>query len=261
MSYLKSIEKMVNETMKQFSINLATKHNLNSDEIYSLWLSMNSSQQNPIVVSSEQVSPCQTPVSVSSKSVSKELPSAENVTIEKITNIKTTVDMLKAFCKSKGLSQSGKKDDLVKRLLETFDKGSSPAVSSGSEPKTKKPAKSVEPEVIKHLREKTEKQLEIKVNSFKNFEHTETHFVFNKNKQVFGKQNSDGTVASLTKEDIETCKRYKFLWVAVDNLNASKNLDELNIEELDEESNEIEDEPEEILEEDDLEDEVLEDEN
>ena len=51
----------------------------------------------------------------------------------------------------------------------------------------------------------------IKKNQWGNYEHSLTKLIFNKTtKTVFGKQNDDGNVIKLTREDIEMCNKYKF---------------------------------------------------
>lgn len=56
-----------------------------------------------------------------------------------------------------------------------------------------------------------ESKLIIKKNKWGNLEHLTTGFVFNSNKQVIGKQCSDGDVLSLGSNDLDTLGRWKFV--------------------------------------------------
>jgi hypothetical protein len=153
--------------------------------------------------------------------------------------------MLAGMCKKVGLKQSGKKEELYKRLMDHLT----------SSPKTevvaKKPSssKKEDPPVIKSVKERTA-ELAIRKNSHGNFEHVATGLVFNTDKMVYGKQSEDGSVNTLTVDDIEICKKYKFPFKVPENLNTSKNLDDVKVEEM----------AEEVLEDDDLEEDLVDDE-
>jgi hypothetical protein len=154
--------------------------------------------------------------------------------------------MLAGMCKKVGLKQSGKKEELYKRLMDFLTTNPKPEVSQ------KKPSassKKEDPPVIKSVKERTA-ELAIRKNSHGNFEHVATGLVFNTDKLVYGKQSQDGSVITLTVDDIELCKKYKFPFKVPENLNTSKNLDDVKVEEM----------VEEVLEDDDLEDDIVDDE-
>jgi len=154
--------------------------------------------------------------------------------------------MLAGMCKKVGLKQSGKKEELYKRLMDHLT--SSPK----AEVIAKKPSsssKKEDPPVIKSVKERTA-ELAIRKNSHGNFEHVATGLVFNTDKMVYGKQSEDGAVITLTVDDIELCKKYKFPFKVPENLNTSKNLDDVKVEEM----------VEEVLEDDDLEEDIVDDE-
>ena len=83
---------------------------------------------------------------------------------------------------------------------------------------------SKKPKAINKIK-KTKKEddigiIQIKRNQFGNFEHFETGLVFSKlDKKVIGKQNEDGTITELTKNDIEICNKFKFKYTIPENLN------------------------------------------
>ena len=75
----------------------------------------------------------------------------------------------------------------------------------------------------------------IRKNGFQNFEHPETGLVFDtKTETVIGKQEDDGTVRELLSEDIEQCKRFKFLYKLPENLDPKTSIDDVKVEELNE---------------------------
>lgn len=152
-----------------------------------------------------------------------------------------------AHCKAKGLKTTGTKQELIDRLTN----GASTPVAV---PEKKVQKKSSEPPVITKV-QNTIQTVQIKKNSFGNFEHSESGLVFDKvSQKVIGKQNASGKVDSLTDEDIEVCNKYKFSYQVPENLNVGvKN--SVAIEGLDEEEDEddgtdIINEAEELLEED-----------
>ena len=91
----------------------------------------------------------------------------------------------------------------------------------------------------------------IRKNQYGNHEHPDTHLVFdNKLKKVVGVQQDDGSIASLTKLDIDMCNKFKFAYVLPDNLDNGK-LDDEKVDELDDDldDEEFEEEFEEVEEE------------
>jgi hypothetical protein len=145
-----------------------------------------------------------------------------------------TKEMLAAMCKKKGLKQSGKKEELYQRLIESISTSSKAADPKSSEPKKSAPSKKEEAPLIKSIKERTA-ELAIRKNKHGNFEHVQTGLIFNTDKLVYGKQLENGTVVDLTSTDVETCKKYKFPFKIPENLNSSKNMDDVKIDEIDEE--------------------------
>ena len=164
-----------------------------------------------------------------------------------------TKDMLAAMCKKKGLKQSGKKEELFKRLVDSLSSSTTESTS------VKKPvvsaSKKEDAPIIKSIKERTA-ELAIRKNKFGNFEHVPTGLIFNTDKMVYGKQLADGTVLELTSIDIDTCNKYKFPFKMPENLNTSnKNMDDVKIEEMEEELLDEEDIEEDVEEEEDIDEE------
>jgi hypothetical protein len=140
------------------------------------------------------------------------------------------------LCKTKNLKVKGTKAELIEILS-----------NDESKKITVKSSENINSKLVAKI-----PSIAVKRNKFNNFEDEKTSFIFNKEKRVYGKQNSDGSVCPLTKDDIHLCNQYKFSYVIPDNLD-SKNNDEL--EELDDDVN-LENDDEENLEEDEEEDDL-----
>lgn len=150
---------------------------------------------------------------------------------------------LQELCKGKGLSRTGSKVELVKRLVD-YEAQKTAVAPPAIEVKTQQPK----------LIHKEKPPIALHRNKFGNFEHTETRFVFNnKTEKVYGKQNDNGSVSSLTPEDIDICNKFKFLYDIPFNLSSSNNaVVDKAVLELDEEEEvevEVEEEEEEAEEE------------
>ena len=126
-------------------------------------------------------------------------------------------------CKKKELSVSGTKKDLIKRILK----------------------KENQKENIVDKLDLSLNSVIIKKNSFGNFVHSPTKFVFDKeNKSVVGKEDNHGQILPLTKNDIDICNKYKFKFVVPEDLNTKDEDEEEEIVE-DSETEEESDEEEE----------------
>jgi hypothetical protein len=172
---------------------------------------------------------------------------------------KLSKNELITHCKARGLKTTGTKNDLIDRLT-----GGTNSVENTSNDKEKvkgkakvkenaKPKEQVAPTIIKNV-QSTIQTIQISKNSFGNFEHSDTKFVFDRHSQeVIGKQKEDGSVSPLTDEDIDECNKYKFKYVIPKNLNTNKTkviIDELGEDEIDENQiGEILEEEEEYVEE------------
>jgi hypothetical protein len=208
--------KHIDSFILEFCSVIANKYNLDKTELFNIWKEEDNSDEKETKI-----------ISNSNKNVSN-----HEMTREKINT--STKDMLIAFCKLKGIKQSGKKEEIVKRLLDVLDK----------EEKNSKPILSV----ISDNKDK----IEIRKNKFGNMEHFETGLVF-KNSVVIGTQNQNSKIDNLTDKTIELCKKYKFNYTIPDNLSVNnKDLDEEDEEELDEDD--IDDDEEDLENEVDLED-------
>jgi len=218
------LSKQIDASINEFCDLIAKKYSLDKDELYGLWMDDESSP-----------SPKKT-----------EKDSVVDITPEKVMN--STKDFLMAYCKSKGMKQSGKKDEIIQRVLDSLKKVNSTPT---------KVVKTVKQEssVLSSVAEKSGTN-EIRKNKFGNYEHYESGLVFNnETKMVIGHQNANGKIDSLTDKDIEMCKKFKFQYKLPENLSVNKGLQNVKVDELEEEDEEL-DEDDIDEEEEDLDNEV-----
>jgi len=172
-----------------------------------------------------------------SKEKSKNLQNIEPQEIEtKEIEVSTTdilsmkVAELKALCKTRGLKVSGKKNDLLERLLgrKVDDK----EVKSPVRPKKKsKSFTAKEKDVVKKVKPPS---LKISKNSNGDYMHNDSKLVFNQEtKKVFAKYIEGEGNQPLTKEDIELCNKFRFAYEMPDNLNVKRTkAEEVRLENL-----------------------------
>jgi len=223
MSISKTIFDAIENNIKLYISEIANKYELNENELYQLWNN------------NEEFKPVAKKESIKEDNLDPEL-------------MKLSKKELSEMCKAKNLPISGTKADLVKRLISKEIPKKS--VNSIKNEKVKSS------EVIKKLVEKIP-PIQIKKNSFGNYEHSDSKLVFNNStKRAFGTQNPDGTISELTPEDIDLCHKYKFTYDIPENLDKKLNINDEEDEELDDDEEVVEEEVDEELEEDDDDDDV-----
>ena len=241
MSFSKKVNNIVEETIKEFIVSIGDKYDIDPNDLYNMW--------------EEGVNTSGSKDKINKTAV---IPSATEE-LEHGYLLSCKVPELKALCKQRKLKCSGNKTELIALLLgkspsSPTKKPSSPAKKSVNP--TKKIVKDdTEKPVIKKLTPSVP-TIPIRRNQFNNHEHPETGLVFcRKIKKVIGKQQDDGSISSLTTEDIENCNKFKFEYVLPENLDSKGKLDddeqieELEDEELIESDEDIEEE--ELIEDDD----------
>lgn len=232
--------------IRDFCHSISTEFNISEEKCYQLWSQSFSNEKN------EETNE----VKEDSSKRNEEDPDLE-ITKEKI--MEATKDGLIAMCKKRGLKQSGKKDELYKRLMDSLIASHNSSTSNSStNANEKKIVKNDAPKVktggtvIDKIKEQSRVfEQVLRKNKFGYYMHTETCLVFNTDKMVHGRQNMEnGSILDLTVEDIEICKKFKFPYKIPENLNSSKNLNDVKIEEIEDE----------VLDEDDIEEEEEEEE-
>ena len=227
MSFTTALESVIFD----FCDKIAVTFNLDHQKVRDVWSSSSQTSSPKTSPSRPNLSP--PPVSCQATNSDTE------ITREKI--LAANKDMLAAMCKKAGLKVTGKKEELTQRLSEFLASDK----DKKEPPKVEKKTDKNDPPVVKSIKERTA-ELAIRKNKFGNFEHSQTGLLFNTDKMVCGRQSDDGKIIDLTNSDIELCKKYKFPFKIPENLNTTKTLDDVKIEDLDEE----------VLDEDDLEDDL-----
>lgn len=233
MSFNLSLESVIESYINSVS----SKYNIPKKELMNLW---NGSDSAPDPIMPAQTSLVHVPVSTASSAAPAPAPVAPTAS--------PNLDSLKKpelveMCKKKGLKHTGNKKTLIERLRNPSS--SSPASTASSKKGTKKKATNI----LDALR-KQKSTIEITRNEFGEHMHSESRLIFREG-VVVGRQDLNGKIHSLTKDDINTCNKYKFSYKEPENLAAPE-------EEVDEEDEELlvnsddeagEDEEEEIIEE------------
>lgn len=224
MSCFESLTKSIDREVTSLLKNISSKYNIDEKEILEMWTSKNT--------------------------VAPQVSNTSN-TPEENALMKLSKSELIEMCKGKALKVTGTKNDLVNRISECDKKKSTFFQSKDKIATTNN--------VVNKLVEKIP-IIEIKKNKFGNYEHHESSLVYdNKTQKMYGKQNSDGSISKLTKDDIDTCNKYKFSYIIPDNLADNKEDDEEDVEfeeDVEEEDDEVEFEEEDDEEEEEEEEEI-----
>lgn len=118
-------------------------------------------------------------------------------------------------CKEEGYSTVGAKSDLVKNIIFKVEKPVKVAKVAKAKKASPKPFdKNVLSKMTSSL-----SNVVIRRNAHGNYEHPDSGFVFNsKTREVIGKQDPNGEVIELVKDDIIECNRLNFKYVVPFNL-------------------------------------------
>ena len=200
--YKKELNKVLSDIIYKFIDDISNKFTIDKDKIIDLW---------------------------ESKEKEEEKVDTTNEKTHKLKSLKKKE--LEVLCKEKGLSDKGKKEDLINRLISNINK-----------------ADTVINTILTGL-----SSIMITKNKFGNYEHCPTKFIFNKTtKIVIGKQEGE-KIISLTERDIEICNQYKFKYNLPENLNNEDAGGDSTIvdTQIEEEEEDVFDEEEEDDEEDD----------
>lgn len=222
------------DTMKfitTFAAKVANEYNINKDDILKIWNKLVNKDEKPAENKKR-------------KSVPKPAEIKDEVIFDKEDLIKISGmnrDGLVAVCKQRGLKVSGKKDELLKRIIE-HAKMENPNISQEkpAEKKVKSTKKLIknkedDKKVLKAINAITP-IIQIRRNRFGNYEHGDSGLIFDRDDQVvIGKQNHDGCVLDLTDEDISLCKKFKFNYKLPENLDKYKKTADVKIKEMEEE--------------------------
>ena len=215
MSIKQTVIKAIDQAVMEYIDQVAAKYFLNKDDLLRDW---EGEQSHP-------TTPPQPPTPTET------LPSTQEL-------LKCSVAELKALCKQRNLPVSGTKAKLVSLLAES---NKSPDVSV-EPPKKAAPPKEKTSAILKKVADITP-TVAIRRNKWGNHEDPSTSFVFDKKtKKVMGKQNEDGSIDLLTKEDINICNKHKYDFIPPENLDHNVRLQDEEVDEL------VEDDEDEVIE-------------
>lgn len=155
----------------------------------------------------------------------------------------SNVNTLRSFCRQYNLKSSGKKQQLINRLLNREEDTEIEEISLPKKVKKKPNKIKTTPKVLEQLQSKSNIR-RLYRNEYGNMWDPETKFIFDiGSKSVKGVQIDNGDTRTLCPEDIEECKRYNFKYILPDNLDAGIAIDDnVNIDsELEDDESDDED--------------------
>ena len=220
MNICKDIDKNINLSIENFIDVISNKYSINKSELLDIW-----SEKSQIKKQDK-----------SQINIETKLTPFNDIDLYGF-----TLPILKGLCKERNIKVSGKKEELISRLLSKniIDEDNIEIVKVEKiEKKIKKKSPIKIPNIIKNIEKPI---INVRRNQFGNYEHMETHLVFNKDNKVFAYQNDDGNLRNLLKDDIELCKKFKFEYIIPENLCINSNDDsesEILIEMSDDDINE-----------------------
>ena len=195
------VVKTIEDSIHKYATLISSKYNLDVTEIKNIWYNIDDTEKEDT-----------------------EKEDTEKEDTETLKLMKASSAELKALCKKKGFKVSGTKAELIYRLLHNGE-------NKAKQTKNNKKIIKKTPPVINKLSDNIS-TIQIRRNSFGNFEHSETKFIFNKDtQQVIGKQTDDGTISDLEKKDIELCNKFKFKYIILKFKQNADN-DNIKIEEI-----------------------------
>lgn len=234
-----SIVENINEYVVAFASKITDKYAIPTDELMVIWKNVSNQSEiktapKPQEISAAEPEPAKKKSSPSKDKEAKDVP--YDLSMHSLIAYGKTE--LAAICKAKCLKVSGKKDELLQRIVDCLglkeeaktilesgaEKKTKPAERKKSSPK-KAEKKEQESNVIKKVNSSIS-ELKIRRNKWGNYEDQTTGLVFREDQKVHGRQLDDGSVVDLTPGDIELCKKYKYSYAIPENLNKGRKPDE-----------------------------------
>lgn len=233
------MSKSISDVIDQFVAKIAEKYELDANDIRKLWDSKSVTMSCPLEEKDNKSKVVTKLKSAKVKAVNTDDDNNKDGDFDENVLAKCLKPELVAFCKKHGHRAVGTKADLINRLLgreETAKDEPKVAKASKSSAKVtaKDQAKVESKDVVKMLTANVPK-IVIKKNKYDNMEHASSGLVFNKNKQVIGRQNEDGSIDDLTPDDIDQCNAFKFEYVLPVDLDKKSGLSDVKVQELDDE--------------------------
>lgn len=246
MNFSSQLNKAITNVLHSYIEEISNKYNIDKTELFNLWDGQSESKNKEIKTSSKN---SDRKVNSLQEGSLRDMPKVnkdnQNDLLNKESLNKLTVPDLKVMLSNKGLKVSGTKVELIDRLLASSTSGAK-GENEGVSKNTSKPTRS---EVKTPI---SQPIFQLRRNNFGNYEHEETHLVFNSDKKVIGMQKQDGKIEPLCKLHVDLCNKYKFEYIIPENLDSNKNLNNVKVSEIDDDDFDEEDDIdiEDIVEED-----------
>ena len=226
MTLNQTVTKAVNEIINSFVKKIATKYDLDQNELLCLWNDSDTSGKKVIKSTDKKI--VDTPIV--DKNTNNDLNQID------LSQYKKTE--LQDMCRQRSLKCTGTKEQLIGFLIGK-------EIISDT-PKKEAPSKKIE--VSKKVTSTPVAQkltssiptVAIRRNKYGNHEHPDTNFIFDKKtKKAIGKQNEDGTISELSSEDINLCNKHKFSYLIPNNLDKKINILDVKVDELDDDADAV----------------------
>ena len=209
----REIQGVIDKYVSKLFEKLVVVNGVNRVELNNMWSEITGSKVSVASTSDVHLAPVNT-APVNTAPVSEAAGSSGPIGIDPVKIMGATVPELKAMCKANKLSTGGKKQDLVDRLISLVNANNPDASKQGdAEAQVVQPAPKKKKRSPNRMPNIPISSIQIKKNDHGNYEHPETKLVFDKDtKQVIGKQHDDGSITTLTEEDIQQCDQFKFTY-------------------------------------------------
>ena len=251
----KNFNQIIESTIEDYAKAISSKFNIKYSDLMNIW---NGKNDEPVkIVSSSTLSKSDIDFESDSeeeetKTTSKESKSKPTREVKKD---ETSLESLKKKAKELGIPgiskfKASNKDELLE-LINNAEKGNPATKGKAQKSPPKKPVVKEEPKVSTEYIQKKITSFSVSKNKFGNYWNESSGLVFDKEtRQAVGKQQENGDVIGLTKQDIEFCKNNNISFKLPSNIISEEKESKSNSD--DEES--IDDDEDE-LDEDELEDE------
>ena len=243
---------LISNAFEEYISNVSSQLNITKSKLIDIWNNM-SNDVKLTESSSSQPAPKKTQPKKSSKDEATDVGNCEHV-YKKGSNPGSTCGKKVSkesktgkYCKSH-LTNESKSDESVNKKTSVQTTLTS-AASSSPVKKTpaKKPTKKEEETPVIKQAQNEAPYVHVKMNKWRNYEHESTGLLFDrKSTEVYGRQNADGTIKSLTQEDIEICKNLGLSYRLPENLSSEKDDDQDEETLVSDEEEELEEEDEEL---------------
>lgn len=216
----KNFNKLIESTIEDYAKAVSKKFNISHEELMDIWYGntrISNDSSKPVKIVSSTTKPSnKSDIDFESDSEDDNKESKPKPVQKSKSSSKdeTSLESLKKKAKELGIPgiskfKASNKDELIE-LIDKAEKGGSSSVTKSSVKSKSPPKKQVvkeEPKVTTEYVQKKLASFSVSKNNFGNYWNESSGIVFDKvTRQAIGKQQPNGDVTNLTKQDIEFCK-------------------------------------------------------